>query len=128
MNTDRPRRRAALALPNGFTLGNLFLGVFSIVEASRGEYDHATMYIVLGAILDGLDGRIARATHSSTRFGEELDSLVDAISFGLAPALMVYRIVLLAFPRVGWVVAFIYLLCGALRLARTRHEPVLRFP
>lgn len=120
MNADRPRR-AVLALPNGFTLGNLFLGIFAIVEASRGEYDHATLYIVLGAILDGLDGRIARATRSSTRFGEELDSLVDAISFGLAPALLMYFSVL-RHEGWDWVFVFLFSACACIRLARFNVE------
>lgn len=120
MNTDR-RRRAVLALPNGFTLGNLFLGVYSIIEASRGDYDHATLYIVLGAVLDALDGRIARATRSGTRFGEELDSLVDAISFGLAPALLMYFSVL-KHEGWDWVFVFLFSACAVIRLARFNVE------
>src|SRR5919107_4282295 len=87
-------RRAAPALPNGFTLGNLFFGIFAIVSASRGEFDKAVLFIVLGGVCDAFDGRVARATNTGSPFGEELDSLVDAISFGLAPAMIVYFAVL----------------------------------
>ena len=90
MRQRRPRPRAVVALPNGFTLANLFFGIFAIVAASRGEFDAAARYVVFGAIADTLDGRIARATKSGSRFGEELDSLVDAISFGTAPGLIMY--------------------------------------
>src|SRR3954465_14564386 len=83
-------RRAAPALPNGFTLGNLFFGIFAIVSASKAEFSEAVLYIVLGGVCDAFDGRVARATGTGSRFGEELDSLVDAISFGLAPALIVF--------------------------------------
>jgi len=82
-------RRAAVFLPNGFTLANLFFGIFAIVAASRGNFSNAGVYVVLGGVCDALDGRVARITGSGSRFGEELDSLVDAISFGLAPALIV---------------------------------------
>ena len=81
-------RRAAPALPNGFTIGNLFFGIFAIIDSSRGEYSRAVLWIVLGGICDGFDGRVARATGTGSRFGEELDSLVDAVSFGLAPAMI----------------------------------------
>src|ERR1044071_1623881 len=83
-------RRAVGALPNGFTLFNLFCGIHAIVLSSRGQFDDAVRWIVMGGIADALDGRVARATGTGSRFGEELDSLVDAISFGFAPALIVY--------------------------------------
>ena len=92
-------RRAAPALPNGFTLGNLFFGIFAIVSASQGKFGNAVLYIVLGGVCDAFDGAVARATRSGSRFGEELDSLVDGISFGLAPALIVYFLVL---PKDKW--------------------------
>ena len=96
MNGEQVRRRFArpiIMLPNGFTLLNLFLGVFAIVTASRGNYATAATYIVLGGVADAFDGRIARATRSGSRFGAELDSLVDAITFGLAPALLMFSVV-----------------------------------
>ncbi len=115
------RRRAAVVLPNGFTLANLFFGMFAIVAASRGEFDDAARYIVFGAIADTLDGRIARATRSGSRFGSELDSLVDAISFGLAPSLIMYFAVL---NRSGWdwIFCFLFTAAAVSRLARFNVE------
>lgn len=119
---ERPYvRRAIVMLPNGFTLANLFFGIWAIVVASRGQFGTAGMYIVLGGIADALDGRVARATRSGTRFGEELDSLVDAISFGLAPALIMYFAVL---NREGndWFFVFLFAACAVMRLARFNVE------
>lgn len=116
-----PRRRAVVVLPNGFTLANLFFGIFAIVAASRGEFDAAARFIVFGAIADTLDGRIARATKTGTKFGSELDSLVDAISFGLAPALIMYFAVL---NRTGWdwIFCYLYTAAAVIRLARFNVE------
>ncbi len=111
-------RRAAPALPNGFTIGNLFFGIFAIVNASRGEYSRAVLWIVLGGICDGFDGRVARATGTGSRFGEELDSLVDAISFGLAPAMIIYFSVLQQEGGALWLLVFIFCACAVIRLAR----------
>ena len=114
-------KRAIVVLPNGFTLANLFCGIFAIVTASRAdtpqEYGTAAMLILLGGIADALDGRVARATNSGSAFGSELDSLVDAISFGLAPALIVY---FASLNREGWdwVWVFLYTTCAVSRLAR----------
>jgi CDP-diacylglycerol--serine O-phosphatidyltransferase len=110
-----------VVLPNGFTLANLFFGIYAIVAASRGEYDLAGRYIVFGGICDAFDGRVARATRTGTRFGSELDSLVDAISFGLAPALIVYFAVL---NRDGWdwIFVFLFAACAVIRLARFNIE------
>ncbi|MGH7712241.1 MAG: CDP-diacylglycerol--serine O-phosphatidyltransferase [Gemmatimonadaceae bacterium] len=115
------RRPRLILLPNGFTLANLFFGVFAIVEASRGDFNRSALYIVLGGISDSLDGRIARATRTGSRFGSELDSLVDAISFGLAPALLVYFAVL---NRGGWdwLFSFLFVACACIRLARFNIE------
>lgn len=110
-------RRAAPVLPNGFTLGNLFFGISAIISASRGELSRAVLFIVLGAVCDAFDGRVARATGTGSRFGEELDSLVDAISFGLAPAMIVYFAVLQQERLAPWVV-FVYAAGAVLRLAR----------
>ena len=117
----RTRERAVVALPNGFTLANLFFGIFAIVAAARGEPDAAARYIVFGAIADMLDGRIARATNSGSKFGSELDSLVDAISFGLSPALIMYFVV---FNRTGWdwIFCFLFTACAVIRLARFNVE------
>ena len=110
-------RRAVVLFPSGLTLANLFFGVYAIVTASRGDYERAALWVVLGAIADAFDGRVARATGTGGRFGEELDSLVDAITFGLAPALIAYFAVL---NRTGWdwVWAFLFTACAVLRLAR----------
>jgi CDP-diacylglycerol--serine O-phosphatidyltransferase len=110
-------RRVVVLFPSGLTLGNLFFGIFAIVAASRQQFTQAGWYIVLGGICDAFDGRVARATNSEGRFGEELDSLVDAITFGLAPALIMYFAVL---NRDGWdwFWCFFFTACAVLRLAR----------
>lgn len=121
MAGDGRPRRAVVALPNGFTLANLFFGMYAIVAASRGNFDAAARFIVFGAIADALDGRIARATKSGSRFGEELDSLVDAISFGMAPALIMYFAVFQS-SRWEWIFCFIFTACAVMRLARFNVE------
>lgn len=117
---DRPRR-AVIILPNGFTLASLFFGIFAIVAASRSEFDTAGLYVVFGGLCDALDGRVARATGTGSRFGSELDSLVDAITFGLAPAMIMYFAVL---NRNGWdwIFSFIFTACAVIRLARFNVE------
>jgi CDP-diacylglycerol--serine O-phosphatidyltransferase len=114
-------RRAVVILPSGLTLANLFCGIFAIVSASRGEFDFAGLLIVLGGVADALDGRVARATGSGSRFGSELDSLVDIITFGVAPAFIMYFAVL---NREGWewLIPFLYVACAAFRLARFNVE------
>jgi CDP-diacylglycerol--serine O-phosphatidyltransferase len=123
MNEPSQRRfaRPIILLPNGFTLLNLFLGVFAIVAASRGNYQTSATYIVLGGVADAIDGRVARATRSGSRFGAELDSLVDAISFGLAPAMLMFFAV---FNQHGWewVFCFFFTMCAVIRLARFNVE------
>jgi CDP-diacylglycerol--serine O-phosphatidyltransferase len=117
----RRMRRAVVVLPSGLTLANLFCGIFAIVSAARGQFDFAGLLIVLGGVADALDGRVARATGSGSRFGSELDSLVDIITFGVAPALIMYFAVL---NREGWewLIAFLYVTCAAIRLARFNVE------
>lgn len=117
---DRPRR-GVIILPNGFTLASLFFGMFAVVSASRTEFDTAGLYIVFGGLCDALDGRVARATGTGSRFGSELDSLVDAITFGFAPAMIMYFAVL---NRNGWdwIFAFIFTACAVIRLARFNVE------
>lgn len=114
-------RRAVVLLPNGFTLGNLFFGIFAIVSASRGQYHWAGWCVVLGGVMDALDGRVARMTRTGSRFGVELDSLVDAVTFGVAPAFIMYFAVL---NRDGWawLLVFIYVACVVMRLARFNVE------
>ncbi|HMA23780.1 MAG: CDP-diacylglycerol--serine O-phosphatidyltransferase [Gemmatimonas sp.] len=114
-------RRAVVLLPNGLTLFNLFCGIYAIILAIRGDFAAAPAFIVLGGIADTLDGRVARATGTGSRFGEELDSLVDAISFGFAPAVMMY----LELPSRGtweWLLVFIFTSCAVMRLARFNVE------
>lgn len=114
-------RRAVILFPSGLTLFNLFFGIFAIITASRGDFYRAGVYVLLGGICDALDGRVARATNAGSQFGEELDSLVDAISFGLAPAMIMYFAVL---DRDGWqwVFVFAFAACAVLRLARFNIE------
>ena len=122
MRLPRPDvRRTMILFPNGFTLANLFFGVFAIVAASRGQFIEAGRYVVFGGIADALDGRVARATRTGSRFGSELDSLVDAISFGFAPAMIMYFAVL---NRYGWdwIFVFLFCACACIRLARFNIE------
>ncbi|MBA3891130.1 MAG: CDP-diacylglycerol--serine O-phosphatidyltransferase, partial [Gemmatimonadaceae bacterium] len=112
-----PVRRAVVLFPSGLTLANLFFGVFAIVTASRGNYSQAALWVVCGAIADAFDGRVARATGTGGRFGEELDSLVDAITFGLAPAMIVYFAVF-SQDNWSWIWSFLFTACAVLRLAR----------
>jgi CDP-diacylglycerol---serine O-phosphatidyltransferase len=114
-------KRAVVLLPNGFTLFNLFCGIYAMVLAARGRYGTAAFFVVLGGVADALDGRVARATGTGSRFGEELDSLVDAISFGLAPAIIMY---FAALNRDGndWIYVFIFTSCAVIRLARFNVE------
>jgi CDP-diacylglycerol--serine O-phosphatidyltransferase len=114
-------RRAVVLLPNGFTLFNLFCGIYAVVLASRGRFGTAAFFVVLGGVADSLDGRIARATGTGSRFGEELDSLVDAISFGLAPALIMYFAALKTDGN-DWIYVFIFASCAVIRLARFNVE------
>ena len=121
---ERPTgmRRAVVLFPGGLTLGNLFFGIFAMISASRGEFGRAVLFIVCGGVCDMLDGRVARATNSGTEFGEQLDSLVDAISFGLAPAMITYFAVLTPTEpgrdRWSWILVFFFCMCAVLRLAR----------
>lgn len=114
-------RRAVVFLPNGFTLTNLWCGIYAIVLSTRSEFAEAALFVVLGGIADALDGRVARATGTGSRFGEELDSLVDAVSFGLAPALIMY---FAKFNATNWEWLFVafYASCAVMRLARFNVE------
>lgn len=116
--TARRFRRGASLLPSLFTTGNLFLGFWSIIRTLNGQYMEAAPLIAWAIVLDMLDGRIARLTGTSSEFGGELDSLADAISFGVAPALLAYRWGFEPVPRIGWLAAFLFVMCGVLRLAR----------
>lgn len=109
---------AIYILPNLLTTGNLFFGFFSIVKSMQGDFVWAASAIFLAAIFDVLDGRVARLTNGTSEFGVQYDSLCDLVSFGLAPAFMSYQYALGPLGRVGWIFCFIFLACGALRLAR----------
>ena len=118
--TARPRRfrRGAYLLPSLFTVANMFCGWACIVFAMRGEYVTAAPFIGFAIVLDGLDGRVARATGATSEFGVEFDSLADVISFGVAPATLVFAWGLEPLGRLGWAVAFLWLAAAAVRLAR----------
>jgi CDP-diacylglycerol--serine O-phosphatidyltransferase len=111
-------KRLAFFLPNTFTALNMACGFVSILLSTQGKIYEAAMLLILGAIFDSVDGRIARMTGTSSSFGEQFDSLSDLISFGIAPAILVYQKYLFLYGRLGAAVSFIYLLCVALRLAR----------
>ncbi|MHB8068893.1 MAG: CDP-diacylglycerol--serine O-phosphatidyltransferase [Desulfobaccales bacterium] len=115
---DRRRFRGVFLLPNLITTASLFAGFYAIVGAINGRFLAAAWAIFVALILDGLDGRIARMTHSTSSFGVQYDSLADLVSFGVAPALLVYLWALQPFKQFGWVAAFLFVVCGALRLAR----------
>lgn len=118
IDTQTKRRRNGIYfLPNAITLTALLAAFFSITQAMAGRYEHAAVWIFVSMICDGLDGRIARLTNSQSSFGEQLDSIVDMVSFGVAPALVAYVWQLKSLGRVGYAVAFIYCACAALRLA-----------
>ncbi len=112
------RRQGIYLLPNLFTLAALFGGFYAIVQAMNGHFEQAALAIFAAMILDGLDGRVARMTHTQSEFGAQFDSLSDMVSFGVAPALVMYSWGLSSFGKLGWAVAFIYCAGAALRLAR----------
>lgn len=119
----RPRlQKGVIILPSALTLGNLFFGMWAIVSAASGDFMRAGWLIVIAGIADTLDGRIARATQTGSRFGEELDSLVDAISFGVAPAFIMYHLFLADGGAWSWVAAFFYVTAAVIRLARFNVE------
>jgi CDP-diacylglycerol--serine O-phosphatidyltransferase len=118
-NTVLPKRRKGLyVLPNLFTLAALFGGFYAIVMAINGRFDLAAWGIACAMVLDSLDGRVARMTNTQSAFGEQMDSLSDMVSFGAAPALICYMWALKGLGRWGWIAAFVYVSCAALRLAR----------
>ncbi|MGB2833839.1 MAG: CDP-diacylglycerol--serine O-phosphatidyltransferase [Methylotenera sp.] len=112
------RTRGIYLLPNLFTSAALFAGFFAIVQAMDGHFDLAAIAIFIAMVLDGLDGRVARMTNTQSAFGAEYDSLSDMVSFGVAPALILYVWALKPLGKLGWLAAFTYCACAALRLAR----------
>ncbi len=112
------RRKGIYLLPNLLTTGALFAGFYAIVAAINGRYESAAISIFVAMVLDGMDGRIARMTNTQSDFGAEYDSLSDMVSFGLAPALVVYEWILVDLGKIGWLGAFVFTAAAALRLAR----------
>ena len=120
-NTRKPlnlRKRSIYLLPNAFTTGALFAGFYAIVQAMNGKFESAAIAIFIAMILDSLDGRVARLTHTESEFGAQYDSLSDMVSFGVAPSLVIYEWALKGMDKWGWFAAFIYCAATALRLAR----------
>lgn len=122
---NRARPRAIYLLPNLFTTGGLFAGFYAIIAAANDQFVHAAIAVFVAVVMDGLDGRVARLTGTSSEFGVQYDSLADLVSFGMAPALVMYHWSLESLRldgptlgRVGWAAAFLYAACAALRLAR----------
>jgi len=112
------RRRGIYILPNLFTTAALFAGFYAIVQAMNQRFEYAAVAIFIAMVLDGLDGRVARLTHTQSEFGAEYDSLSDMVSFGAAPSLVIYEWALKGMGKLGWIAAFIYCAGAALRLAR----------
>ena len=111
-------KRGVYLIPSLFTTGNLICGFFSVISTFNGHYLQAAIFVILAHLLDGLDGYVARLTKTTSQFGVEFDSLADLISFGLAPAILVYYWALVPWGTWGWLAACLYVVCGALRLAR----------
>ena len=124
-NNNAGRSRTIYLLPNLFTTAGLFAGFYAIIAAANGDFVQASVAVFVAAVMDGIDGRVARLTGTSSEFGVQYDSLADLVSFGMAPALVMYHWSLSALKfdgsvmgRVGWAIAFLYAACAALRLAR----------
>jgi len=111
-------KKGIYILPNLFTTASLFFGFYSIIASIGGDFSKAAIAIIISCILDGLDGKIARVTNTTSKFGAEYDSLSDLVAFGMAPAILAYSWALVSFGRYGWLAAFLFVVCGALRLAR----------
>lgn len=117
-------KRGIFILPSLLTLTSIFFSFYSIILAIKGQFLIAAALILVAGFFDGIDGKVARLTKTTTKFGVELDSLADVISFGVAPALLIYSWVLEPYGRLGWVSTFIFVTCGALRLARFNVQSV----
>lgn len=111
-------KRGIYILPNLLTSASLFSGFFAIIAAIQGRHETAAIAILISFVFDGLDGKIARLTHSTSLFGTEYDSLSDLVAFGVAPGILAFQWALEPFGRLGWLACFMYVICGALRLAR----------
>ena len=138
-DSPRRQRRGIYILPTLFTIGTIFCGFYAVINAMKGEFDLAALALGFAVVCDGMDGRIARLTNSTSEFGVQMDSLADVITFGLAPAVLAYvwgsKSIAPTFPpvakhvqQIGWIVSFAFVICGAMRLARfnihsTRPQP-----
>lgn len=111
-------KKGIYVLPNLFTTASLFCGFYSVIASMKGDFFLAAVPILIAFVLDGLDGRIARMTNTTSKFGSEYDSLADLVAFGVAPAILAYTWALSSYGKWGWLVAFLFVVCGALRLAR----------
>ncbi len=114
----KTKKKGIYVLPNLFTSASLFCGFFAIIAAIQGRYETAAIAILISCLLDGLDGKIARFTNTTSQFGTEYDSLSDLVAFGVAPGILSYQWALAPFGRFGWLACFMFVICGALRLAR----------
>lgn len=132
MNREERKKKikdtSILVFPNLFTTGNLFCGFFSIISSLKGNFILASYLILVATLFDMVDGRVARLLKGVSDFGKEYDSLSDLVSFGVAPAILVYMSYLLYIPRLGWLAAFLFVACGALRLARFNVISLTRDP
>ncbi len=118
-NSEQSKKRKGIyLLPNSLTTGALFTGFYAVIAAMNGQFEGAALAIFIAMILDGLDGRVARMTNTQSDFGAEYDSLSDMVSFGIAPALIMYTWSLSTLGKIGWIASFIYVVGAALRLAR----------
>ena len=111
-------KKGIYVLPNLVTTANLFCGFYSTIAAMKEMYEVAAITLLIAVVLDGMDGRIARLTHTTSKFGAEYDSLCDLVTFGVAPAVLLYNWSLMSYGKWGWLAAFLFVVCGALRLAR----------
>jgi CDP-diacylglycerol--serine O-phosphatidyltransferase len=111
-------KKGIYVLPNLFTTATLFAGFYSLIASMNEKFVPASVVILIAWVLDGMDGRMARMTNTTSKFGAEYDSLADIVAFGIAPAILVYVLALSSFGKWGWMVAFLFIACGALRLAR----------
>lgn len=116
-------RRGIYLLPNLITTGALFSGFYAVIAAMSGSFEKAAIAIVIAGFLDALDGRIARMTNTQSEFGLQYDSLSDLVAFGVAPAVLMFSWVLSDLGKIGWTIAFLYMACAALRLARFNTQP-----
>nr|WP_298416141.1 CDP-diacylglycerol--serine O-phosphatidyltransferase [uncultured Halomonas sp.] len=117
-DSKKARRRSIYLLPNLFTTSALFSGFFAVVASINGDFAAAAIAVFVSMVLDGLDGRVARLTNTQSEFGAQYDSLADMLSFGVAPAIVAFAWILQDIGKIGWIAAFVYVACAALRLAR----------